>query len=179
MKRALLTVRELTKTDIPLLINYWLDADNTFLTGMGVELAKMPTQEEWEKMLTEQLAQSYNEKKSYCIIWLLNDEPVGHCNVNKIIFGEEAFLHLHMWNANDRQKGSGAAFVKMALPYFFTNLEVKKIYCEPYTLNPSPNKTLEKIGFTFVKKYITIPGWLNFEQPVNLWELSYADYKKL
>jgi RimJ/RimL family protein N-acetyltransferase len=64
----------------------------------------------------------------------------------------------------------------MTLPYFFQNFELKNLYCEPYALNPAPNKTLKKIGFQFVKQYVTIPGSLNFEQEVNRWELKFEDF---
>ena len=110
------------------------------------------------------------------MIWQMDNEPIGHCNVNKIKFGEEAYMHLHLWNSDGRKKGMGAELVKMSLPYFFEKLELKKIYSEPYALNPAPNKTLVKAGFTFVKEYITTPGFLNFEQPVNLWELTYEQF---
>ncbi len=179
MNKNLLSLRELTEADIPLIIDYWLSADAAFLAGMGADIAKLPARQDWKKMLAKQLCQPYEEKESYCIIWLADDEPVGHSNVNKIKFGEEAYMHLHIWKADKRKKGIGTALVKMTLPYFFDSLQLKKIYCEPYALNPAPNNTLEKAGFTFVKKYITTPGSLNFEQPVNLWELSYNNYSKL
>ena len=174
-----LSVREITTTDIDLLIAYWISADETFLNGMGADITKMLSGDEWKKMLTGQISQSYEEKKSYCIIWLMDGKPVGHSNVNKIKFGEEAFMHLHLWKAGTRQKGAGTTLVKLALPYFFENLQLKKLYCEPYALNPAPNKTLEKVGFTFIKEHITVPGLLNFEQPVKLWELSYDYFRKM
>ena len=173
----MLSVREIQKKDIDPIIQYWMNADNAFLTRMGVDIGKMPGRDEWRQMLLEQLSQPPEEKKSYCIIWLVDNKAVGHSNVNKILFGEEAYMHLHIWNAEDRKKGYGATFIKMTLPWFFENLKLKKIYCEPYALNPAPNKTLEKAGFEFVREYITIPGWLNFEQPVNLWEISYDQFK--
>ena len=179
MNNNILSVRELTESDIPFLINYRLSADADFLAGMGADIAKLPARQDWEKMLAKQLTQSYKEKESYCIIWLSNNEPVGHSNVNKIKFGEEAYMHLHLWKADKRQKGIGARFVKMTLPYFFDNLLLKKLYCEPYALNPAPNKTVEKIGFTFIKEHISVPGSLNFEQLTKLWELSYDDFKQL
>jgi hypothetical protein len=37
-----LSVRPLSESDIPLIIQYWLEADGDFLNGMGVELTKMP-----------------------------------------------------------------------------------------------------------------------------------------
>lgn len=172
MERNHLSVREIEKDDIANIIHYWLDSDPAFLEGMGVDLSKIPAYHQWEEMLNEQLSKSYQEKKSYCLIWLLDGKAIGHSNVNKIIFSEEAYMHLHIWNTAIRKKEMGTTLVKMSLPWFFKNLSLKKIYCEPYSLNPAPNKTLEKVGFEFVKTYITKPGWLNFEQPVNLWVLT-------
>ncbi|MGB8192463.1 MAG: GNAT family N-acetyltransferase [Chitinophagaceae bacterium] len=174
-----LSVRELTFEDIEPLTNYWLTADHEFLKSMGVDVSKMPSREQFTAMLTEQLSQSIEEKKSYCIIWLADGKGMGHSNINKIIFGEEAYMHLHLWNNDTRKKGLGVELIKLTLPYYFENFRLKKLYCEPYALNPAPNKTLAKAGFDFVKDYITVPGWINFEQRVNLWEMSYEKYKEI
>jgi RimJ/RimL family protein N-acetyltransferase len=179
MNENILSVRELQKEDIDAITNYWLGADPVFLKGMGVDMNKIPGRDEWEKMLLEQLSQSYKEKKSYCIIWQGDDKPVGHSNINKIIFGEEAYMHLHIWYDDIRKKGYGTPLIKMTLPWFFEKYKLKKLYCEPYALNPAPDKTLEKAGFEFVKEYITTPGWLNFEQPVKLWVISYDRFKEM
>lgn len=167
-----LSVREIEEQDIDAITQYWLSADREFLMGMGADISKLPSKEEWKKMLTDQLSQSLEEKKSYCIIWQVDNKQVGHSNVNKIIFGDEAYMHLHIWSNDVRKKGLGTTFVKMTLPYFFKNLQLKKLYCEPYALNPAPNNTLQKTGFVFVKEYITTPGWINFEQPVKLWQMT-------
>lgn len=58
-------------------------------------------------------------------------------------------------------------------------MELKNIYCEPYAQNPAPNKTLAKAGFLFVKKYTTIPGYLNFEQEVNQWLMTQEKFTSL
>jgi len=179
MQKTVLSVRELQKEDIDLITDYWLVSDPEFLQGMGVDMNKVPGRDKWKEMLSEQLNQSYNEKKSYCIIWQMDNIPIGHSNINKIIFGEQAYMHLHIWNADTRKKGFGIAFMKMTLPWFFEKYKLKKLYCEPYALNPAPNKILEKTGFKFIKEYITTPGWLNFEQPVNLWMMSDDRFKKI
>ncbi len=176
MNQDFLSVRELTEQDIHPIIEYWLSSDSVFFLGMGVELNKIPDRNQWKKMLTKQLNTPIGQKESYCIIWLVNKEAVGHSNVSKIIFGEEAYMHLHLWNAKARKKGYGTELVKMTLPYFFQNLKLKRLFCEPYALNLSPNKTLEKVGFKLVKNYVTTPGWLNFEQPVNRWMLELEEH---
>ncbi len=174
-----LTVRPLSEADIPLITAYWLNAAPDFLQNMGVDLTKMPSPEQWRDSLMEQLSQEIPDKKSYCIIWELNGQAVGHSNINKITFGVSAFMHLHLWKPDIRQKGMGSSLVKMTLPFFFENYKLQTLYCEPYALNPAPNKTLEKLGFQFVREYTTTPGWLNFEQPVRLWEMSRERFSNL
>jgi RimJ/RimL family protein N-acetyltransferase len=169
-----LSVRELQESDIARIVEYWLTADTTFLLGMGVDLAKVPSGKEWKEIINEQFILPTPVKKVYFVIWLLNNVPVGHSNINKIVFGEDASMHLHLWNIQIRHHGMGLTFVRLSLPCFFDNFRLKKIYCEPYALNPAPNRLLAKAGFTFVKKYTTIPGWLNFEQEVNRWEMTMA-----
>lgn len=172
-------VREITEEDIPLLSGYWQHATPEFLLGMGADPALKPDSDKFREMLQCQLMLPYAEKQSYCIIWLMDNEPVGHCNVNKIIFGQEAYMHLHLWKASKRQSGLGTAFVKLSLPYFFRNLQLKTVYCEPYALNPAPNATLKKLGFDFVKEYITVPGSFSFEQPTRRWELSFKTFETM
>jgi RimJ/RimL family protein N-acetyltransferase len=60
----------------------------------------------------------------------------------------------------------------MTLPYFFENYSLEELYCEPYALNPAPNRTLAKVGFKLVRQEVTTPGILNFEQEVNLWKIT-------
>ncbi|NQY07065.1 MAG: GNAT family N-acetyltransferase, partial [Flavobacteriaceae bacterium] len=114
----------------------------------------------------------YEKKESYALIWLVDNIPVGHSNVNKIVYGQEAYMHLHLWNQTTRKKGMGTELVKRSIPFYFKNLKLKELFCEPYAKNKAPNKTLEKVGFTFIKEHETIPGSLNSLQTVKRWRFS-------
>jgi ribosomal-protein-alanine N-acetyltransferase len=175
----MLSVREMQPADIDAIVHYWLGSDPSFLISMGVDLNKLPSGAQLTQMLSGQLRTPIEQRRSYCIIWEIDGRPAGHCNTNPTVFGYEAYMHLHLWKAVSRKKGLGTALVKMTLPFFFENLKLRKLYCEPYALNPAPNKTLEKAGFDFVKEYVTIPGSLNFEQPVKRWELSCEKFGRL
>lgn len=174
-----LTVRELQEKDINAITDYWLHSDAEFLKGMGVDLAKLPTRQEWRALLTEQLQTPLPDKKSYCIVWEVEGNAVGHSNINKIVPGQEAFMHLHLWHADVRQKGYGTRLIHLTLPYFFKGYRLKTLYCEPYALNPAANRTLERAGFRPVKEYVTTPGWINFEQPVRLWQMTAEEFERL
>ena len=174
-----LEVREMEMKDVKTLTNYWLKSEPDFLVGMGVDLKKLPNKEQLTEALTNQINLPLQEKTSYALIWLVDDTPAGHTNVNSITFGESAFMHLHLWNSKNRQSGIGTALVEKSLPFFFKNLNLEELFCQPYALNPAPNKTLAKVGFEFEKKYTTIPGSLNFEQEVNLWKMTKANFNKI
>ena len=174
-----LSVAELTISDFELVVDYFLEAKESFLHQMGVDVSKLPQKEEWLKLLEDEFHRPLQERKFYYLTWLVNDIPVGHSNINKIVFVEEAYMHLHMWHREKRQKGMGYEFVKMCLPYYFDSFQLMRLYCEPSAFNPSPNKTLEKLGFGFIRRYDTTPGWINYYQTVNRWCLERLDFEQL
>jgi RimJ/RimL family protein N-acetyltransferase len=175
----MLSVREMQISDIPFFMQYWYSADHAYLHGMGVDVNKMPAPEKLSEMLLTQLNNPIELKTSYCIIWQNNGQPVGHSNTNPTTFGEEAKMHLHLWSSTERKKGMGTELLKMTLPYYFENLKLKTLWCEPYALNMAPNKTLQKAGFKLIKEYITVPGFISFEQPVKQWKMSYEVFQEL
>lgn len=166
-----LSVREANSSDIKLITDYWYNSSREHLEGMGVEVSKMNSRESLEENLTSQLAMPINQRNSYCIIWEVNGKPVGHCNCNPINFGSEAKMHLHLWHNDFRKRGIGLGLLKLTLPLFFNHLKLERLICEPYALNPAPNRTVEKAGFKLEREYTTVPGGFNFEQPVKRWVL--------
>lgn len=167
-----LSVRELQENDISSIADYWLESPDDFLRNMGVDLEKLPPREGFENMLQKQIALPYYEKNSLCLIWEADGKAVGHCNTNPTVFGDEAYMHLHMWQSTQREKGLGTELLRKSVPYFFDKLELKTLYSQPYALNDAPNRVLEKLGFELVKEYTTVPGSINFEQPVKLWKMT-------
>ena len=173
-----LQVRDLLPEDVPLLADYWSGLTEAQLQAMGADPAKMPPRETFVQMLSGQLALPVKERAAHPLLWLIDGKPSGHCNVNQIQAGKHAHMHLHLWESGNRQRGAGSELVRQSVPHFFRDLDLETLYCEPYAQNPAPNKTLRKVGFTFVKTYVTVPGSINFEQEVNLWELNRSDWEQ-
>lgn len=174
-----LSVREIQTSDIKNIADYWLCSDPQYLTSLGVDLDKLPSRSGLRDALEHQIATPYPDKKAYALIMERDGTAIGHTNVNPITFGEEAFIHLHIWNKEDRRKGLGLKLIPLALPYFFKNLQLNRLLAEPYADNPAPNRILSRLGYTFVKSYRTTPGSLNFEQDVIRWELTKDDFESL
>jgi RimJ/RimL family protein N-acetyltransferase len=179
MVHAKLLLREMTEGDLDAIADYWLGSEPDYLVGLGVDLSKLPTREALFDMLRAQIRLPDAEKSSLALIATLNGSAIGHCNVNNIRFGEAADLHLHLWQAEHRRQGLGAQMVWAALPIFFQRLQLQSIHCAPYALNAAPNRTLEKLGFVFVKRHVTVPSALSFEQEVCQYEMTRARHATL
>ena len=167
-----LGVRELQPADIPLVVEYWLDSDPAFLRAMGVDRTRLPTHAQMTATLQEQLVLPIPERTSYCLVWLADGNPIGHCNTNPTVFGEQGWMHLHIWRPGARRRGSGAKLLDLTLPRLFEDLQLQRLYSEPYALNPAPHAALARAGFEFVKQHTTVPGVINFEQPVKRWVMT-------
>ena len=169
-------LREMQKRDVDFIVNYFHSASPEFLLEMGADPGKLPSKNNWKELLFEQLKKPLENKEFYYIIWILDKEPFAHSNINGIKFGKEAYMHLHIWHSDKRRKGMGEYFIKKTLPYYFDNFQLEKLYCEPYSKNPAPNKILEKIEFQFLKEHWTTPGWISFHQSVNRWVMTKKKY---
>jgi RimJ/RimL family protein N-acetyltransferase len=162
------------ESDYERMIDYFHGADESLLRAMGVDRPKMPTREVWLARLLPDLLRPAPQKQTYYLSWLREGAPVGHSNANQIVYGEQAFVHLHLWHPQHRQGGMGQQLFRHSLSMFIAHLVLRRVICEPYAENPAPNRVLENAGFRLVRRYRTTPGLINFEQEVNRWELEVA-----
>jgi RimJ/RimL family protein N-acetyltransferase len=134
---------------------------------MGVDRAKLPKREAWLRVaLLDHERRIALKDRSY-LAWDYNGTTVGHSSINKIKIGKEAYIHLHLWAGGLRKEGLGTKFFQASASEFMRVFGLRRLYCEPYADNPSPNHVLLKSGFRFIKRYRTVPGAITFEQEVN------------
>ncbi len=130
------SVREIGKNDIALIVDYFLKSDPEYLHGRGVDINKLPGKKEWNQIILEELEKPVESKNLYYLIWQIDDVPVGHSHINDIVFGKEAYMHLHLWQSDDRKKGNGSYFVKESLPYYFDNFKLKRLFLPTLCFKP-------------------------------------------
>jgi ribosomal-protein-alanine N-acetyltransferase len=160
-----------SREEYELMLDYFYNADDRFLLGMGVDRRKLPERAKWLDALVADHEKPDNEKDRFYLVWILRGDRVGHSSINKIVPGNEAFIHLHLWNSQLRRGGLGTEFVRRSASFYFERFNLKKLVCEPYAENPAPNRVLEKLGFAFVGRHRTTPGVIAYEQDVNRYEL--------
>lgn len=174
-----ISIREMIESDFELITNYFLNLNPEIHNQLGIDINKLPNKTQWIEKLQLEYKKPNVQKDFYYIIWCLDGEPIGHSNINDIVYGRSAVMHLHIWRSGRRRSGLGLEYLKKTIPFYFNNFKLKKLICQPNSQNIAPNRTLKKVGFEFIKKYETVPGWLNFNQTVNRYELKIEQYEKL
>lgn len=154
------------------MIDYFVGGDESFLRGMGVNPALLPTREAWLAACLADHARPDEEKDRLYLAWRLDDELVGHSSISHIEPGHVANLHLHLWIPTRRRHGLGTALVAASMAIYFERYRLRTLASEPYAGNPAPNRTLERLGFRHVKRYRTVPSSIADEQDVNRWEVT-------
>ena len=167
-----LAVKDLREKDISSVIDYFLQADESTLKNMGADINLLPNRGDWLQVMKDALKLPDIKKDRYYQLWLADNKPIGHSNINRIVYGDHAFMHLHMWHEQNRNNGYGFNLLKFSIPNYFNRFKLEKLICEPYALNPAPKKTLAKLGFRFIKSYDTTPGNIAFHQTVARYELK-------
>ena len=72
-----LAVREIQHSDVNSIVDYWLDSDPDFLIGMGVDLKKVPSREELNSKISEQIELFQKYKLSHALIWVIENNRVA------------------------------------------------------------------------------------------------------
>jgi RimJ/RimL family protein N-acetyltransferase len=105
-------------------------------------------------------------------VWLQNGQVVGFSSTDRIDFGNEAFMHLHVLEAKLRSSGLGTQFVRLSARAYFKALELQRLFCEPNAFNVAPNRTLQRAGFRYLFTHEAQPSSINFPQITTRWVLN-------
>jgi RimJ/RimL family protein N-acetyltransferase len=163
---------QLSETDI--IIDYFQSASPEYLNTLGVDPSRLLERAQWKARFEHLFALPIKERNFFAIIWEIDGQPAGWSSADRIVFGEEAYMHLHVLDPARRRAGNGTFFVQESAKIYFDTLRIGRLFCEPHALNVAPNRTLQAAGFKYVKTHETVPGPFNFHQPVTRWLLEKA-----
>ncbi len=167
-----LTVREMTLDETDMVSNYFHTSTVEHLETLGVDPSRLFTRAAWRERYAQDYERPRAERAFMAVIWLEDQTPVGFSTADKIVFGQRANMHLHVLDPERRNSGIGARCVRLSVDLYFDTLQLKSLFCEPNAFNVAPNRTMQAAGFRYVKTHMTVPGPLNFHQPVTRWVIE-------
>lgn len=172
-----LSVREMSLSETPVRIDYFLDAPDDYLLKLGVDRNALPSRADWLSFYEEDHRRPIRERTNYSLIWELDAKTVGFSTTDRIAFGEEAFMHLHILDPSLRRQGLGVEFVGLSVRRYFEVLELQRLYCEPNAFNVAPNRTLQRAGFRYLFTHEAQPSPINYPQITTRWVIKRDDLR--
>jgi len=167
-----LAVREMTVAETDLIVDYFLNSTPEHLEMLGVDPTRFPPAAVWRERIRREAALPIEQRAVVLVIWLLADKPIGFSTSDKIRFGEQANMHLHVIDPDRRNRGVGTECVRRSVDLYFDRLQLKRLFCEPHAFNIAPNRTLQRAGFKYLKTHMTVPGPFNYHQAVTRWVIE-------
>ena len=159
--------------EVHLRIDYFHDASDEYLRMLGVDRSRLAPREAWLAAYEDEFAQPVEKRTTFTLVWELDNEAVGFSSADRIVFGQEAFMHLHVVRPELRRLGLGTAFVQRSAETYFDVFQLVRLFCEPNAFNTAPNRTLQRAGFEYLSTQTTTPGPINFLQVTNRWILEH------
>ena len=164
-----LVIREMALEEVAILIDYFHGSTPEHLETLGVDPTRLPTRAAWGERYAGEYGKPIRDRSTLLVIWELDGVGIGFSTCDKIVYGERAYMHLHVVEPQHRRSGIGSACVRETVEHYFRSLSLKRLYCEPNAFNVAPNRTLQSVGFRYVKTHNTVPGPLNYHQAVTRW----------
>lgn len=164
-----IAVREMNLDEIDLIIGYFHRSTPEHLERLGVDPTRLASPVAWRDRFEHQFGLPIAQRATMALTWLKDDRPCGFSTADRIVFGDRANMHLHIVDPDDRARGVGVECVRQSADLYFEKLRLRSLFCEPNAFNAAANRTLQKAGFRYVKTHMTVPGPLNYRQPVTQW----------
>jgi RimJ/RimL family protein N-acetyltransferase len=167
-----LVVREMALDQVGLVIDYFHGSTPEHLETMGVDPTRLPRRSDWQARYLAEYSKPAQERTTLVVVWELDGVAVGFSTSDKIVYGEQAHMHLHVVDPHRRGAGIGSACLRQTADIYFAALALERLFCEHSAFNVAPNRALQSAGFRYVKTYNTVPGPLNYHQAVTRWVLD-------
>jgi len=164
-----LSVRPMNSSEVDIIIDYFTKSSCEHLELLGVDPTRIPSRSAFRKGFLFEFERALDQRSNMLVGWYLDENPIGFSTTDKIVFGDHAYMHLHLIKPEDRKRGTGTECVRRSVDIYFETLHLKRLYCEPNAFNTAPNRTLQKAGFRYLKTHMTVPGYLNYHQAVTRW----------
>ncbi|MEH6761960.1 MAG: GNAT family protein [Maribacter arcticus] len=174
------SIREATQVDLIQITNYFTSKPNEYWLNMGVDPNKLPNKIKLLHILQEEFDKPIEDKQLFHIIWFVDGTAVGHSNINKIKYGQEAEIHLHLWDHENTKNGVGIPMLKLSIKRYFELFKLSKLFCEPYAKNIAPNIIIPKLGFEFM--HAVRPNsvdWIHLDVEMNRYVLTKEKFNSL
>jgi ribosomal protein S18 acetylase RimI-like enzyme len=114
-----LVIREMALDEVGLAIDYFHGSTPEHLETLGVDPTRLPTRQDWRAWYAAEYDKPVQDRSTLLVIWELDGVAIGFSTADKIVYGEQAHMHLHIVDPQRRRSGIGSACVRETAELYF------------------------------------------------------------
>lgn len=177
ISQELVKVRDLGAADVDMITNYWFHSPAGFIERMGVDLKKMPTEEEMRKALLEKIStnSALSHSKINALVITYDEKPVGFHTLFPFVEGESGVFHAHVSDEKMRGQGLGLVSYVKACRVFIDRFNLHRILFKTPMQNLGAIRVKEKLGIRHIGEEIIEFGVIQDGTKAKVFELTRAE----
>ena len=177
----LISLRDLSEDDIPLVVRYWFHSPPGFIESMGVDFAKMPKEPDMERSLREKvlLNRALPTSKLNALAIRYQNETIGFHTVNPFIEGDHGIFHAHLLKTELRGRGLGVITYPKACGVFLERFDLKRILFKTPVQNTGAIRVKEKLRIRCIGEEIISFSVYKDGTKAKVFELTRAEARSL
>lgn len=181
IKPQLISVRDISESDIPLILNYWFRSPAGFIEGMGVDPKKMPLESDFRKSLEEKIYQnkmlSFSKLNALAITY--DNNFIGFHTINPLVEGDYGIFHAHITDSEFRRCGIGLHTYPKACAIFLKRFNLDRILFKTPSQNTAAIRVKQKIGIRLIGEELIGFGIIKDGTHAKVFELTREEAKEL
>jgi hypothetical protein len=103
-----LSARPMRLDEVDLIIEYFHGASPEHLEMLGVDPTRLPERKQWKQRYEDDFARPIAERRAFLVVWQLDEASIGFSTADKIKYGVQANMHLHIVDPSFAVMGSSA-----------------------------------------------------------------------
>ena len=177
----LVTVRDLSESDIPFILKYWFDSPDGFIEAMGVDRRKMPKKSEMEVNLKKKILDNFGHPHSRLnsLVITFNEMPIGYHSVFPLVEGDYGIFHAHIWDPGYRKRGIALQSYPKACRVFIKRFNLNRILFKTPVQNTGAIRVKEKLGIRLIGEEVISYGIIKEDTLAKVFELTSDELSNL
>src|SRR5882672_4998655 len=97
--------------EVGVVIDYFHGACAEHPETLGVDPTRLPEPSKWRQLHEYEFAQPVERRRSFMVLWELEGRQIGFSSVDKLTYGKEAHMHLHVIHPGRPSTSAHLAFM--------------------------------------------------------------------
>lgn len=175
------SVRDLSESDIPIVLDYWFRSPPGFIEALGADPTRLPAEAQFGDTLRQRVRanEAVVPSKLSSLAILHDGQFVGFHNLNPLTEGDSGVFHAHIARPEFRGRGIALVSYSLACRVFMQRFDLQRILFKTPAQNAGAIRVKERLGIRYIGEEIVDFGIIRPGTLAKVYELTREELRGL